>query len=278
MESSSDYITRMSYWYPLLRDLTIESDCYKCGEQFTETLKDAHFKTIESDPFRIASNLLKKYSELKRFLEKYISKWNGVFIRADKASPKDSCLGITYFLTHPLRHGLVVIPRTQYNACICIKPEAALGLILYSERVMIMGDPSILWVRKPAVFKHEVRVFVKDAEPRLISWYYPEEPPRTKPPIVHRMDELKKDELKKLVEKVHDRTNLLDFTLDIGFLGGKLKIIELTPFPSKHRHIVDTLLFRNDFWETLRTAVSENKIIIRYPIVKQYIKEEVIEK
>ena len=271
----SEDITRMSFWYPKLAEFSIESRSFRCSEGLVSDLAGAFFKALEGDAFRISSNLLRKYSDLRGFLVEAIEEWGGVFIRADKASPKDSCLDFSYSLFYPFEFGLAVLPGTQCNACIALKPEAALALVISSERVMRLGDPSILWVRKPTRLRSEVRVFVKDLKPRLISWYYPEEPlskNRGRPSIVNRIDDLEG-----LIGKVHKRTGLQDFTLDVGFKGRNLVVVELTPFPVRERpHLVDPIMFRNDFWEKLEEAIEKDTTIIRYPISKIYAKEEVI--
>ena len=267
-----DYVTRMSYWYPLLGDYSIESYSYRCSEELVEELEKAFFTAVESDPFKISARLLEKYMGLRGFLEKYIGLWKGVFIRGDKASPKDACWELGYWQTYPLEAGLVVMPDTQHNACISLRPETALALIISSERVIMIGDPSILWVRRPTRIKQELRVFVKDLKPRLISWYYPEEPPRYPPAIINRIDELEE-----LIGKIHDKTQLNDFVLDTGFVENKLVIVELTPFPTKKNpRLTDPIMFRNDFWKKLEQATNNNKTIIRYPILKQEINEKII--
>jgi len=265
-------VTRMSFWYPLLKEFSIESRSFRCSEDLVNELAEAFFKALEGDAFMIFRNLLRKHPDLRGFLAEAIGEWGGVFIRGDKASPKDSCLEFSYLLSNPFKFGLVPLPKTQCNACIALKPEAALALIISSERVMNIGDPGVLWVRKPTRLRGEVRVFVKDLKPRLISWYYPEEPLskiRGGPSIMSRMDDLED-----LTGKVHDRTGLKDFTLDVGFRGGDLVVVELTPFPVRDKpFLVDPIMFRSDFWKKLKEAVENNTVIARYPVEEVTVKE-----
>jgi len=266
-----DSITRMSYWYPLLREYSIESYSYRCSEELLSDISRVFFTALESNPFVIAKKLLRKHRELREFLRKYIRKWGAVFVRGDLGSPKDACLDLSYWMPNPFKYGLVVLPRTQHNACISLKPETALGLVIHSERMMSMGDPSILWIRKPTILKDEVRVFVKNRVPRLISWYYPEEPLkyRDAPAVLYRMKDLAE-----LVEKVYEETGLEDFTLDIGFSSGRMIVVELTPFPIRERpYFVDTIMFRKDFWEKLDEAIKKNMTIARYPTLNTEIVE-----
>lgn len=264
----------MSYWYPLLKDLTIESSSYRVNEELLAKFRESFFKAIEGDPFKIAKKILSENLDLWKFIADHIARWGGVFIRADKASPKDSCVDMIYSLRNPFKCGIAPLPETQYNACIALSPEAALALIISSERVLTIGDPSILWVREPTRMRSEYRVFVKDLKPRLISWYYIEEPNRFCEAIITN----RIDDVYCLIDKVHERTGLKDFVLDVGFVKGKIIIVELTPFPEKENPwLVDPLLFREDFWEKLGEAMEKNKTIIRYTVAKQEINEQVIE-
>ena len=270
-------ITRMSFWYPKLAGFSIESRSFRCPEGLVRDLMGALFSSLEGDPFAVSAGLLDRYPRLREFLAGAVAEWGGVFVRADKASPKDSCLDFSYTLPHPFEHGLAFIPGTQRNACIALSPEVALALIVSSERVMRLGDPSVLWVRRPTMLRSEVRVFVKDLRVRLISWYYPEEPLRRSgrvPSIVNRIGDLRK-----LVGAVRERTGLRDFTLDVGFRGRDLVIVELAPFPViDDPYLVDPIMYREDFWDKLKEAIESNTTIVRYPTEEVVTKEVKITK
>jgi len=262
----------MSFWYPKLAGFSIESRSFRCPEGLVRDFMGAFFSSLEGDPFAVSVGLLGRYPRLREFLAGAVAEWGGVFVRADKASPKDSCLDFSYTLPHPFEHGLAFMLGTQCNACIALKPEAALALIVSSERVMRLGDPSVLWVRKPTRLRSEVRVFVKDLKPRLISWYYPEEPlskTREEPSIVNRMGDLEE-----LIGKVHERIGIRDFTLDVGFRGRDLVIVELTPFPAvDDPYLVDPIMYREDFWDKLEEVVKNNAVVVRYPMAETEVKE-----
>ena len=75
-----DRIVRMSYWYPLLRDYSIESYSYRCSEKLVDEFVNGFFEAIDGDPFEVSARLLRKYRGLRGFLEK----WNKLMKKIHK--------------------------------------------------------------------------------------------------------------------------------------------------------------------------------------------------
>ena len=274
----------MSLWYPALEEYTIESHGVAAGEGFAEALADAFYRALEQDHdprvcVRLARRLLEEHPELHRVLRRAVDTWGAVFIRGDNASPKDACSLFHHFRDAVPGIGVMAVPGTMNNACIAWRPEAALALLVASERVLAIGDPRVVWLRKPIILASEVRVFVKDGKPRLVSWYYDKEPLDGHRPRILRG--LLRNRYLPFAEAVAKKaTKALgtgDLVLDIGHTDRPL-LVEATPFPRRDRpRLVDPVLFREDFWEILDKAVDEDTVIARYPVQNTVLEDLVLE-
>ena len=268
--ASRDY-GLLSSWYEKLEDYTIESAPVNLGEGFNRDFGEAFLKCIESDLYidvcgRVAQRLLEEYPVLEERLRQAIEEWGAVFVRTDRASPKDACALLTSSHGKKIfKYGIVPLPNTMNNACVSWKPIGAVTLLVSSERVAVMGRVSTLWLRKPVLLKDEVRVFIYRGKPRLVSWYYP----RIGAPdhIVVVYENKYVEFISKIIEVLGEE----NITLDLGLVNHKPVLVELSPFPMSEEARVSTILFQNDFWEQLSKAVKEDKTIFKYPSIDRVI-------
>ncbi len=259
----------MSFWFPRITDVSIPSRSVVLGDEFADYLYDV-FVSAEDD-VNAPRRVLRDFPSLAKALRGVVSDWGGVFVRGDRGSCKDACVALHSVFKYV--DGLIYLPFTQLNACFARTPEHAVLLMINSERLVMEGNPATIWLRRPANLRHEGRVFVYGGVPRLITWYYPEVPVRWCPYV----DDGVLSGVRRLVSHVVSRLGEVDLTVDVGFVGGDLVVVEVDRFPDRRSpYLVDTILFRDDFWEVLEDAVDGGKVVVRYPR-KEEFKVETVE-
>ncbi len=263
----------MSWWYERLKDLTIPARRVELGD-VRKMLYEAYLVAVDHDlnPLvcrEIASALVRKLEPFKVLhdaLKEEIERHGAVFVRGDKASPKDVCVHWYWYFEDAVRCRVSWLPSTCLNACLASDPLTAIGLLVASERVIMIGDPSVVWIRSPARLSDEVRVFVYGGRPLLVSWYYYRNPaPESIDNVVRRYLEL--------IPTITRRLGVDTYTVDMGMIHSKPIVVDLAPFPTKERNVVDPILFEKDFWRMLEEAEKKSKIILRATFARREVRD-----
>ena len=268
----------MTEYYESLKKYTIESIPVKTPNGFSEKILEAYKLCAERDHeltycVRLAEEIIRDYSELRQIVEEFSEKWGGVFVRTDTVAPLDSCnLFYKLYGEKLLRIGVLPLPETM--ACICWKPIGVITLLMSGRIAREWESLDVLWLRRPVRMNYEVRVFIYNGAPRLVSWkHYTVGAPLELP-------EIYENKYHRLIEEVTRLLGKEKYSLDLALTfpqayEHKPVLVDVNPFPEDEGE--ETLFFQKDFWRSLRRAVREDKIIFKYPVEdKTIIQRELV--